>query len=40
MTEDRMIEKIKVVTIAPLFAEAIKRINEGRPLGDLFIYDK
>ena len=40
MTEDRMIEKIKVVTIAPLFAEAIKRINEGRTLGDLFIYDK
>ena len=40
MTEDRKIDKIKVVSIAPLFAEAIKRINEAKPLGDLFIYDK
>lgn len=40
MTEDRMCDKIKVVSIAPLFAEAIKRINEAKPLGDLFIYDK
>ena len=31
---------IKVVSIAPLFAEAIKRINEGKPLGDLFMYEK
>ena len=37
---EKMIEKIKTVSIAPLFAEAIKRINEGRPLGDLFEYDK
>ena len=40
MTEDRMMDKVKVVTIAPLFAEAIRRINEARPLGDLFVYDK
>ena len=40
MTEDRMLDKIKVVSIAPLFAEAIKRINEAKPLGDLFIFDK
>ena len=40
MTEDRKLDKIKVVTIAPLFAQAIKRINEAQPLGDLFIYDK
>ena len=40
MTEDRKLDKIKVVSIAPLFAEAIKRINEAKPLGDLFIYDK
>ena len=26
--------------IAPLFAEAIKRVNESKPLGDLFEYDK
>ena len=35
-----MIGNIKVVSIAPLFAEAIKRINESKPLGDLFEYDK
>lgn len=40
MTEERMLDKIKIVSIAPLFAEAIKRINEAKPLGDLFIYDK
>lgn len=37
---EKMIDKIKVVSIAPLFAEAIKRINESNPLGDLFEYDK
>ena len=38
--EEKMIDKIKVVSIAPLFAEAIKRLNEAKPLGDLFEYDK
>ena len=38
--EEKRIDKIKVVSIAPLFAEAIKRINEEKPLGDLFEYDK
>ncbi len=37
---EKMIDKIKVVSIAPLFAEAIKRVNESKPLGDLFEYDK
>ena len=37
---EKKIDKIKTVSIAPLFAEAIKRINEGQPLGDLFEYDK
>lgn len=37
---EKMIDKIKVVSIAPLFAEAIKRINESKPLGDLFEYEK
>ena len=37
---EKMIDKIKVVSITPLFAEAIKRLNEGAPLGDLFEYDK
>lgn len=40
LTPDRMLDKIKVVSIAPLFAEAIKRINEAKPLGDLFFYEK
>ena len=37
---EKQIDKIKIVSIAPLFAEAIKRINEEQPLGDLFEYDK
>ena len=40
LEEEKKIDKIKVVSIAPLFAEAIKRINEQQPLGDLFEYDK
>lgn len=35
---EKQINKIKVVSIAPLFAEAIRRINEAKPLGDLFEY--
>ena len=38
--KEKRIDKIKVISIAPLFADAIKRINEGRPLGDLFLYEK
>ena len=38
--KEKQIDKIKVVSIAPLFADAIKRLNEEKPLGDLFIYDK
>ncbi len=37
---EKRIDKIKVVSIEPLFAEAIKRLNEEKPLGDLFEYDK
>ena len=36
LTEDKKIDKISVLSIAPLFAETIKRINEERPLGELF----
>lgn len=39
-TPDKQCDKIKIVSIAPLFADAIRRLNEGKPLGDLFIYDK
>lgn len=34
--EEKRIDKITVLSIAPLFAEAIKRINEAKPLGELF----
>ena len=37
---EKQIDKIKVLSIAPLFAEAIKRVNEAQPLGDLFDFDK
>ncbi len=40
LTKEKQIEKIKILSIAPLFAEAIKRINEATPLGDLFEFDK
>ena len=35
LPEEKKIEKIKVVSIAPLFAETIKRLNEKAPLGEL-----
>ena len=38
--EDKMIDKIKIVSIEPLFAEAIKRLNEDKPIGTLLEYDK
>ena len=33
---EKMISKLKILSIAPLFAEAIKRNNEGKPMDDLF----
>lgn len=36
ISEEKRIDKITQLSIAPLFAEAIKRINEQRPLGELF----
>lgn len=36
LTKEKQIDKIKVVSIAPLFAETIKRLNEKKPLGELF----
>lgn len=38
--EEKMIDKIKIVSIEPLFAEAIKRLNEDKPIGTLLEYDK
>lgn len=39
LTNEKKIDKIKVLTIAPLFAEAIRRINEAKPLGELFVLE-
>ena len=39
LPKEKQSEKIKVLTIAPLFAEAIRRINEARPLGELFVLE-
>ncbi len=36
LPKEKQIDKIKVLSIAPLFAEAIRRLNEHRPMGDLF----
>lgn len=36
LPKEKQIDKIKVLSMAPLFAEAIKRINEAQPLGELF----
>ena len=33
---EKQIDKITILSIAGLFAEAIKRINEAKPLGDMF----
>ena len=34
--KEKRIDNITILSIAPLFAETIKRINEERPLGELF----
>ena len=36
LPKEKQIPQIHVLSIAPLFAEAIKRIHEERPLGDIF----
>ena len=36
LPKEKQLEKIKVLDIAPLFAEAIKRINEATSIGELF----
>lgn len=35
LSKEKQIEKITVLSIAPLFAEAIKKIHENKPLGEL-----
>ena len=34
--EDKMIDKIKTIPVAPVFAEAIERIYEDKPVSPLF----
>jgi ribose-phosphate pyrophosphokinase len=36
VSEDKVNSKIKVISIAPLLGEAIRRIHEGRSVGELF----
>ena len=36
LEEEKKLDKITVLSIAPLFAEVIRRVNEARSLGDLF----
>ncbi len=38
--KDRIIDKIKIISFAPVLAKVIKRIHEGKSLGELFIWDK
>ena len=35
LPDEKKLDKIKVVSIAPLFAETIRRLNEKKPLGEL-----
>ena len=36
LAKEKKIDKIKVLSIAPLFAEAIQRINEARSIGEVY----
>ena len=42
LPKEKQIAKIKQVSVAPLIADAIKRINENRPVSPLFknLFDK
>ena len=35
LAEDKKTDKVKIVSMAPLFAETIRRLNESRPLGEI-----
>ena len=36
LPKEKQLDKIKVLSIAPLFADAIKRINEARSIGEVY----
>ena len=37
LTDDKKIDKIKTLTVAPVFAEAIARIYSDKPVSTLFV---
>jgi len=36
LTADKQIDKIEQISVGPLIGQAIKRINENRPVSPLF----
>lgn len=40
LTKEKLGSKVKVISLAPLFARVIKRIHQGRSLGVLFTWEK
>ena len=36
LSDDKINSKVRVISVAPLFGEAIRRIHEGRSVGELF----
>ena len=37
ITEDKMLDKFTILSVAPLFAEAIERIYEDKPVSPMFL---
>ena len=40
LSEEKKIDKIKVITLAPLLAKVIKRIHQGKSIGALFTWEE
>lgn len=40
LTPGPVLAKLEVISAAPLFAEAIRRLNQNEPLGDLLLYQE
>ena len=37
VTEEKMLDKFTILSVAPLFAEAIERIYEDKPVSPMFL---
>ena len=37
LTEDKMLDKFTILPVAPVFAEAIERIYEDKPVSSIFV---